>query len=60
MDVHDIGAPRPGSVSGSRIISEIGRGGVGVALRAVRTDEYAHEAAREVIKRGLDRDFILL
>ncbi len=41
------------------IIAEVGRGGMGVVYRGVRTDDYRKEVALKLIKRGLDTDFIL-
>ena len=43
-----------------RIISELGRGGMGAVYRAVRADdEFRKEVAVKVVKRGMDTDAML-
>ena len=43
-----------------RIVSEIGRGGMGAVYRAERADgEFSQKVAIKLIKRGMDSDFII-
>jgi len=42
-----------------RIVSEIGRGGMGAVYLATRTDDFDQTVALKVIKRGMDTDFIV-
>jgi serine/threonine protein kinase len=41
------------------IVSEIGRGGMGVVYEASRHDDFEQKVALKIIKRGMDTDFIL-
>lgn len=53
--------PQPGQRIGCyKIVREIGRGGMGAVLLAIRDDEeYEKEVAIKIIKRGMDTDYLL-
>jgi serine/threonine protein kinase/tetratricopeptide (TPR) repeat protein len=53
--------PQPGQRIGCyKIIREIGRGGMGAVLLALRDDEeFEKEVAIKIIKRGMDTDYLL-
>jgi len=42
-----------------RIVSEIGRGGMGAVYSAVRDDDFEQQVAIKLVKRGMDTDFVL-
>jgi eukaryotic-like serine/threonine-protein kinase len=56
----DAGMLPDGLIGPYRVISEIGRGGLGVVYRAVRDDgQYAQEVALKLVKRGMDTERVL-
>jgi eukaryotic-like serine/threonine-protein kinase len=60
-DVSPASSPLVGRTVGAyRLVSEIGRGGMGAVYLAVRADNAFHKrVAVKLIKRGMDTDFIL-
>jgi serine/threonine protein kinase/tetratricopeptide (TPR) repeat protein len=60
-NVSGLNADLTGSVLGPyRLVSEIGRGGMGAVYRADRVDgEFSQEVAIKLLKRGLDSDFVI-
>src|SRR5690606_9164027 len=50
----------PAWIGPYRVLTEIGRGGMGVVYHAVReADGFRQDVAVKVVKRGMDTDFIL-
>ena len=54
------GAPRGSAIGPYRVLSELGRGGMGAVYLAVRDDGgFAQQVALKLIKRGMDTDEIV-